>query len=138
MFPNVRLLVAATLASIAMLFCGFGLFAALHVSHAPLLRPLLVTASPQPLADNAAITPLGFAPSGPFDRRFGIGATDRSNAVEAFTRFLARRENIESPPAASPAVPIANDVAGRKTDNTATGNGGPYISAPSPQAPARD
>jgi hypothetical protein len=175
MFPNVRLLVAATLASIVILICGFGMFAALRVSHAPLFRPLLVAASPQPLADNAAITPLAFAPSGPFDRRFGIGVTDRSDAVEAFTRFLARRENIKSPPAASPAAPepgaiatkeepiaietpkdvpaapgtpakeqpakaapIANDAAGSKTDNTATGNGGPYISAPSPQAPARD
>ncbi len=104
MFPNVRLLVAATLASIVMLICGFGMFATLRVSHAPLLRPLVATASPQRLADNAASSPLAFAPLEPFDRRFEIGTHDRSDTVEAFTRFLARRENIDSPPAASPAV----------------------------------
>jgi hypothetical protein len=114
MFPNFRLLVAATLASTMLLICGLGMFAAVRVGHAPLLRPVVATASPQSLADNVASSPLAFAPSESFHRRFEIGATDRSDAVEAFTRFLARRENVESPPAASPAAPEPGAIAAKE------------------------
>src|SRR5262249_7855913 len=36
MLPNVRLLIAAMLASILVLMCGFGVFAAFRVSHEPI------------------------------------------------------------------------------------------------------
>ncbi|HUZ31646.1 MAG TPA: hypothetical protein VMV19_06015 [Xanthobacteraceae bacterium] len=114
MFPNFRLMVAATLASIVMLICGLGMFATFRVSHAPLLRPVAATASPQSLADNMASSPLAFAPAEPFHRRFEISAPDRSDAVAAFTRFLARRENVESPPAASPAAPEPGATAAKE------------------------
>ncbi len=114
MFPNFRLLVAATLASIVVLICGLGMFATFRVSHAPLLRPVVATASPQSLADTMASSPLAFAPAEPFHRRFEIGATGRSDAVAAFTRFLARRENVESPPAASPAAPEPGAIAAKE------------------------
>lgn len=114
MFPNFRLLVAATFASIALLICGLGVFATFGVSHTPLLRPVVATASPQSLADNVASSPLAFAPSESFHRRFEIGATDRSDAVAAFTRFLARRENVKSPPAASPAAPEPGAIAAKE------------------------
>lgn len=113
MFPNIRLLVAATLASIMVLICGFGVFAALRVSHAPLLRALVTTA-PQPLADNATSKPLAFAPAELFGRRFGAGGNDRSEAIDAFARLLARRENIELPPADTPATPEPGAIAAKE------------------------
>lgn len=115
MFPNFRLLVVAAFASIVMLICGFAMLAALRVGHAPLLRPLVATASPQLFADNAASRPLAFAPSEPSDRHFEIGAaTGRSDAVEAFTRLLARRDHTESPPAASLGAPEPGAIAAKE------------------------
>jgi hypothetical protein len=114
MFPNFRLLVVATLASIVLLICGLGMFATVRVGHAPLLRPVVATVSPQALADNMASGPLAFAPSESFHRRFEMGGTGRSDAVAAFTRFLARRENVESPPAASPAAPEPGAIAAKE------------------------
>ena len=38
MFPNVRLLIVALVASVVALSCGFALFAAFRVNHEPLSR----------------------------------------------------------------------------------------------------
>lgn len=54
MFPNFRLLIAAVCASIAVLSFGFGLFAALRVSHEPLGRVSAGTEALQLVADRAA------------------------------------------------------------------------------------
>jgi hypothetical protein len=58
MFPNVRNLVVAMVASVAALSCGFGVFAAFRVNHEPLSRLSSVTAPLQLVADNAAATPI--------------------------------------------------------------------------------
>ncbi len=60
MFPNVRLMIAAVLASIAALSCGFGVFAAFRVSNEPLAR-LQAVATPLQLAadhETPSIVPL--------------------------------------------------------------------------------
>jgi hypothetical protein len=72
MFPDVRLMVAATFASVVALMFGFGLFAALRVSHEPLGRVQLASAPVQLVADNAAIAEATIVPWEPFDRRFQI------------------------------------------------------------------
>jgi hypothetical protein len=74
MFPDVRLLIAATLASVLALICGFGVFAAFRVSHDPLTRLPPATAALQPVADKGARLPVVFAPAESFDRRFLIAA----------------------------------------------------------------
>jgi len=70
MFPNVRLMIAAVFASIVALICGFGIFAALRVSHEPLVRLPPATAPLQLVADNAAKSSVAFAPGEPFNGRF--------------------------------------------------------------------
>jgi hypothetical protein len=54
MFPNVRLMIAAVLASVVVLTCGFGIFAAFRVSHEPLGRAQPVGAPMQLVADYTA------------------------------------------------------------------------------------
>src|ERR1700733_5059399 len=49
MFPNVRLMIAAVLVTVAALSCGFGVFAAFRVSNEPLAR-LQAVATPLQLA----------------------------------------------------------------------------------------
>ena len=44
MFPNVRLMIVATLASVVALICGFGMFAVFRVSHEPFVRVPAATA----------------------------------------------------------------------------------------------
>ena len=74
MFPNVRLMIAATLASVVALICGFGMFAVFRVSHDPFVRLPAATAPLQLVADNAARPSTGFASGEAFDRRFEVKA----------------------------------------------------------------
>ena len=72
MFLNVRLMVAAVAASVAVLICGFGLFAAFRVSHEPLSR-LAAGAPPLTLAVDGMAPAAPNAPAGtPFDARFQL------------------------------------------------------------------
>jgi hypothetical protein len=93
MFPNVRLLIVALFASIVTLGCGFGVFAAFGVNHAPLSRlpantaPLrLVATEPAPASAalswgapiGSRITPsdphiVSFAPAPELEHHEGIG-----------------------------------------------------------------
>jgi hypothetical protein len=60
MFPNVRLMIAAVLVTVAALSCGFGVFAAFRVSNEPLAR-LQAVATPLQLAadhETPSIVPL--------------------------------------------------------------------------------
>jgi hypothetical protein len=106
MFPNIRLLIAAAMASVVALGCGFGVFAAFRVSHEPLmLMPIPVASAPlPPLIDNTVTQPLAFAAE-PFKRRFLIGEQQHGEALEALTRMLARHES-----AAGPDRPAAIDA----------------------------
>ncbi len=61
MFPNVRLMIVAVVASVFVLSCGFGVFAALRVNHEPLARLPSVTAPVQLAADNPAPTSVTIA-----------------------------------------------------------------------------
>jgi hypothetical protein len=74
MFPNVRLMIAAMLASVVALVCGFGMFAVFRVSHEPFARSPAATASLRLVADNAAYSSTGLASGVPFDRRLQVAA----------------------------------------------------------------
>jgi hypothetical protein len=56
MFPNVRVMVAAMLASVVVLVCGFGIFAAFRVSREPIAHPPAAALSLQLVGENA-VTP---------------------------------------------------------------------------------
>jgi hypothetical protein len=74
MFPNVRLMIAAMLASVVALVCGFGMFAVFRVSHEPFAHSPAAAASLRLVADNAAYSSAGLASSAPFDGRLEVGA----------------------------------------------------------------
>ena len=82
MLPNVRLMIAATLASVVALICGFGMFAVFRVSHDPFARLPAATAPLQLVAGNAAKSAAGLASGEPFDRRFQVKASPNA-ATEA-------------------------------------------------------
>jgi hypothetical protein len=107
MFPNVRLLIAATIASVVALSCGFTVFAALRVNHEPLARSaapplrLLASLSPSP--------PIMVAAVEPFDRE--ARPSEPSGAVDlaaASARTLPANDQVAATPAAEPeAAPAA-------------------------------
>lgn len=108
MLPNVRLMIAAMLASMAVLICGFGMFAAFQVSHEPLVRLPSASAPQQRSADSLA-APMAYAAPEPFARRFQIGeASNAVEAVEALARKIDHRASIQS--ASPPAEPTAAEV----------------------------
>ena len=93
MFPDVRLLIAATFASVVALICGFAMFAAFGVSHEPLVRLPPAAAPPQLVAESGAASPMAFAPAEPFDRRFQLSEPQRPReAVASLLRMLERRQ----------------------------------------------
>jgi len=126
MFPNVRLLIAALLASVVALSCGFGVFAALRVNHDPLGRPLAGATALQLGASAAAATPATWGvPIDPglrlSEAHIGAVATDASivapergatsappNAANPWTAgtIKAQATDTSSVPSVSAAQPI--------------------------------
>src|ERR1700722_5304642 len=72
MFPGVRLLIMAVMASVVTLVCGFGIFAAFRVNHEPLSRLSNITAQSQLVADNATPHPMRIAGGEAFGPRFQV------------------------------------------------------------------
>lgn len=79
MFPNVRLLIGALLASLVALSCGFGLFAAFRVNHEPLSQLPVGNSSVQLVANEVAAPRTGWGT--PFDGQARMNGPQRSEAV---------------------------------------------------------
>jgi hypothetical protein len=113
MFPNVRLLIAAIIASVVALSCGFAVFAALRVNREPLAGlpsaapplQLLASLSSSPPIAAAAVEPLN-REAPPSDSR---GAVDLADAL---ARAPAANDQAAGTPAAEPETPpiAANDA----------------------------
>lgn len=121
MFPNVRLLTAAVIASVVALSCGFGLFAALRVNREPLARLPSVAAPLQLAASNAASLALSFASVQPDDRRLQTNETrGGADAAESHAATIDRRGDFElaasarDRPAAPTVAPEADAPAARE------------------------
>jgi hypothetical protein len=103
MFPNVRLLIAATIASVVALSCGFAVFAALRVNHEPLARS---AAPPLRLLASLSPSPPIMAAVEPFDRE--ARPSEPSGAVDladASARTLPANDQVAATPAAEPEAP---------------------------------
>ena len=104
MLPNVRLMIAATLASVVALICGFGMFAVFRVSHDPFARLPAATAPLQLVAGNAAKSAAGFTSGEPFDRRFQVKASPDA-ATQANAPELRATSEPRAEPEAAPTMP---------------------------------
>jgi len=127
MFPSVRLLLVATLASIAAIGCGLGLFAAFRVNHEPLTR--LAHAGPpvQLVFMHAVPTPVVNALAAPFGERFQVEAPPPGNAEMPYsghavalasapaTPLADNRADTAVPAVAVPATPLADNRADAAT-----------------------
>ena len=112
MFPDVRLMVAATFASVVALMFGFGLFAAFRVSHEPLGRVQPAGAPLQLVTDNAAIPAATIVPGEPFDRRFQIVAAPTvSEAASGPAAGPDLQDDIETSSIALPTVSTTRSAA---------------------------
>jgi hypothetical protein len=146
MLPNLRLTIAAVFASILALCCGFAMFAAVRVSHAPLARASSATPGLQLTAANGPRLPLNLAAAEPFDHRFGLEQQARSGVralayaapqpadapvTQRTVPAAADAEQIASepetpmnppmnPPVAAPAPPAAEQAAPAQAAEIAT------------------
>ncbi len=131
MLPNFRLMIAAICASVVVLVCGFGMFAALRVNHEPLVHLAPATAPLQLAADNAATPSTVVAAAEPFDRRFQISPPQSADdATNSLMRQRDRRDGVAPAPAAAAVAPEPGDAAAEETAAV----GGPSESAASPAA----
>jgi hypothetical protein len=129
MFPNVRLLIAAVVASVVALSCGFALFATFRVNHEPLSR-LAAGAAPLQLAAGNPIPSAALpAPADSFGNRFPLHQADIAGASAAVT-----------PPQPEPydSVEQPNAVAGITTTAPATDADESAQPAPVAQAPGAE
>ena len=93
MFPNVRLLLGALVASVVALTCGFGLFAAFRVNHEPLSRLPVGTAPAQFVANDVAAPRTGWGT--PFDGQSHLNGPQRGEiAVDALDATGAGQINV--------------------------------------------
>jgi hypothetical protein len=114
MFPNVRLMIAATLASVLVLICGFGMFAAFRVSHEPLVRLPAVSAPLQFVADNAVKLSTVLASGEPLDRRLQMSARP-STANASAARQTDNHEGAKIAPETPAAAPESGIAAAEET-----------------------
>jgi hypothetical protein len=126
MFPNVRLMIAATVASVVMLGFGFGVFAAFRINHEPFGHLPSGAAPLQFAAANtvaASSLPLGAGPAfGPhFEQNEGPIAADVTGAL--------------APTEPAPAVPTA-EVAEQPMPELAMTEAPAMEAAPAPEPPA--
>ena len=98
MFPNVRLMIAAVVASVVALSCGFGLFAAFRVNHEPLSR-LATGAAPLQLAAGNPM-PSAAMPADSFGNRFPSPQADVAGAAAEATPPQPEHDDGVEPPSA--------------------------------------
>jgi len=129
MFPNVRLLIAAVVASVVALSCGFGLFATFRVNHEPLSR-LAAGAAPLQLAAGNPMPPAAMpAAADSFGNRFPLPQADTAGAAAEATPLQPEHDDGVEPPSA---------VASTTTTAPATDADQPAPLAPVAQAPAAE
>ncbi len=107
MFPNIRLMIAATFAAVLMLIFGFGMFATFRVSHAPLER-VASAASLHLVTADAATPPLSVAAAAPFNNRFAI---DEPGSGSVTALAYATPEQAAAPDMNVAVPAVANAVA---------------------------
>jgi hypothetical protein len=96
MLPNVRLLIAAMLASVVALSFGFGVFAALRVNRDPLSRLPANTAALQLVSNQAAVAPATWG--APFGSGLRLSEAQTGGATsDAPALAPGRRDTNESP-----------------------------------------
>ena len=104
MFPNVRLMIAAVVASVVALSCGFGVFAAFRVNHEPLAR--LSTATAQLVVDSATPPAATLAAGETFGSRFQLSEAQIAGATAGLPALkLGRWGSVEPPSAVAMAGP---------------------------------
>jgi hypothetical protein len=123
MFPIVRLMIAATLASIVALICGFGLLAVFRVSHDPFVRLPAATARLQLVADNGVKSPIGFVSGAPFERGLQVkippAAAEGANAPAAVEPHGEETAPALATPSASGAVDATSFADDESTEQLA-------------------
>jgi hypothetical protein len=129
MFPNVRLLIAAVVASVVALSCGFALFAAFRVNHEPLSRLATGAAPLQLAAGNPMPSVATLAPADSFGNRFPLNQADSAGASPEATPPQPERDGSVEPPGA---------VASTTTTAPATDADEPAQPASVAQAPAAE
>ena len=131
MFPNVRLLIAAVVASVVALSCGFALFATFRVNHEPLSR-LATGAAPLQLAAGNPIPSVALpASADSFGNRFPLHQADIAGASAEATPPQPEHDDSVEPPSA-----VANTAA-PETGATESAQPAPVAQAPTPEPDAK-
>jgi hypothetical protein len=134
MFPNVRLMIAAMAASVVVLSCGFGVFAAFRVNHEPLARLPAVTAPVQHVAENPPPASVTIATKEPFDSRFRFRKPEIDDDAAEVTASIAPSVKPSAAPAVEPTERTAPTVHAPEPDSAPLGAPEQKLPAQSMQA----
>jgi hypothetical protein len=111
MFPNVRLLIAAVVASVVALSCGFAMFATFRVNHEPLSRLATGTAPLQLAAGNPIPSAAPPASADSFGNRFPPNQGDVTGAsTEAAPPQAEHDDSVEPPSTVASTAATAPDT----------------------------
>jgi len=136
MFPDIRLMIAAVLATVVVLICGFGMFAAFRVSHEPLVR-LPAASIPIELSGDDTVT----STEDPFDRRFQISVAmltvSRTSNVSAQPQDQRNDAYTGAATLAAPSAPAVTEPSTAPPADAGRAAGEPIDQA-APEAPQPD
>jgi hypothetical protein len=104
MFPNVRLMIAAVVASVVALSCGFALFATFRVNHEPLSRLATGAVPLQLAAGNPIPSAASPAPADSFGNRFPLHQGGIAGASAEATAPQPEHDDSVEPPSTSTAA----------------------------------
>jgi hypothetical protein len=136
MFPDVRLLIAAVVASVVALSCGFAMFATFRVNHEPLSR-LATGAAPLQLAagNPSAATP---AATESFGIRFPVSQADRAGApAEAAPPQPDHEDHVAAPNAVASTAATAAETGAVEPEQPAPEQPAPVAQAPATESEAK-
>jgi len=140
MFPNVRLMIAAILATVLALSFGFGVFAAFRVNHEPLNRLPSRTAPPQYVSIAAAQVPVALAIADTVGSRLESSDAPAAAVGAGLPMPPIDRPSQDEPPVAAAALqPVAStEVAPEPIAEPQTPTATSGADAPAPQTATID
>jgi hypothetical protein len=136
MFPNVRLLIAAVVASVVALSCGFAVFAVFRVNHEPLSR-LPAGAAPLQLAVGNPMPSVAIpAPADSFGNRFPLNNGDAAGAsAQVAPPQPERDDSVEAPSAVATTATITTTAP--ETEPAESAQPAPVAQAPAAEPVAQ-
>jgi hypothetical protein len=132
MFPNMRLMITAVVASVITLSCGFGIFAALRINHEPIGRLPAASAPLRLITDNAVTASAPVTAAEPLEHRLQNGEPRNTGDTTAMAYSAMPPKAAAEEQTGVVSAPISAEVPAAAGDDSSVSSSVASAPAPSP------